>query len=191
MKFSHMVTAGVIKLVYHLFIAITLGHKVENSTDLSGFILTNRPDYIHVIQDHEANFQATLMHKVMDYNIFDQARDLADQLKPVAVATDKTQSDTTGLADVCKISIDLQDESLLQPHKYRIQHNFSKANKSSHILHPGFRGCRLSTKYEESAVEWLLVKDPSYVEDIIAFDAKAVPFPAFLFKTSEMAALTW
>jgi len=70
--------------------------------------LTNRPQYIQIIQDHEADFYATLMRKVRDYNFFHQARDLADQLKPVAVAIDEAQNDTTGLADVCKIFIDLR-----------------------------------------------------------------------------------
>ena len=35
-----------------------------------------------------------LVHKVMDYNLFRQARDLADQLKPVAVTIDKAQRDS-------------------------------------------------------------------------------------------------
>ena len=48
--------------------------------------LTNRLHYIQIIQDHEADFDATLMHS-----------HLVDQLKPIAVATDKAQSDTTGL----------------------------------------------------------------------------------------------
>jgi len=32
--------------------------------------LTNRPHYIKIIQDNEADFDATLMCKVMDYNLF-------------------------------------------------------------------------------------------------------------------------
>ena len=67
--------------------------------------LTNRPHYIQIIQDHVADFDATLMRKVKDYNLFCQARDLVDQLKPVVlvVVIDKAQNDTTGLADVCKM----------------------------------------------------------------------------------------
>ena len=80
------------------------------------------------------------MRKVMDYNFFRQARHLADQLKPVAVAIAKARSDTTGLAHACKIFMDLQDELLLQPHK------------DATWLHPGYKGRGLSTKQEESAV---------------------------------------
>jgi len=48
--------------------------------------------------------------------------------------------------------------------------------------HPGHRGHGLATKQEEYAVEWLIEKDPSYVEAIIPFDAEAAPFPALFSK---------
>jgi len=61
---------------------------VETPTDLSG-IFPDQQSSPH--SDHKADFDATPMRKVMDYN----------QLKPVAI--DKAQSNTAGLADVCKI----------------------------------------------------------------------------------------
>ena len=79
----------------------------------------------------------------MDYNLFHQARDLADQLKHVAVAIDKAQIDTTGLADACKILIDLQVESVLQPHKDHIQHHFTKPDKAYQAMP---QGCILDTE---------------------------------------------
>jgi len=63
-------------------------------------------------------------------------------LKPIAVTTDKAQNDTTGIADACKIFMELQDELLLQPHKD--------------------------------------------VEAVIAFDAEAVPFPAFFVNLKQL-----
>jgi len=84
------------------------------------------------------------MGNVMDYNLFLQAWDLAHQLKPAAVITDKAQSDKTGLADSCMLFMYLQDELLLQPHKDCIQHHFTKAMKPCNMieykLHPGYRG---------------------------------------------------
>ena len=75
--------------------------------------LTIIPHFIQIILDHEADFDATLMRKVMDYNLFCQVQDLADQLKPIALAIDKAQSDTTSFADACKIFMYLQDEPLI------------------------------------------------------------------------------
>jgi len=58
-------------------------------------------------------------------------------------------------------------------------------------LHPGYTGCGLPTKEDKSAVEWLIKKDPSCVEAVIAFHVEAAKFPAFFFKTTEMPPLTW
>ena len=57
-------------------------------------------------------------------------------------------------------------------------------------LHPGYRGHGLSTKQGESDLEWLIEKDPSYFEAVIAFDAEAAALPG-LFKTIEVPPLTW
>jgi len=41
---------------------------------------------------------------------------------------------TTGLADACKIFMDLEDELLLQPHRDHIQHHFTKAMQQCHMV---------------------------------------------------------
>jgi len=62
----------------------------------------------------------------MDYNLFCQAQDLVDQLKPIAVAIDKAQSDTTGISDASKIFMDLQDDLT------KIKFSFVSQRVSSH-----------------------------------------------------------
>ena len=139
--------------------------------------LTNRPHYIQIMKltwtslhsNHTGSWSWLLCHpKVMDYNLFHQT---LDQLKTVAVAIDKAQSDTTGLTDVWKIFI------ICKMSRYssltKIAFSIISQRPSSHAtwLHHGYRGCGLSTKQEESDVEWLIEKDPSYVEAVTAFDA--------------------
>lgn len=87
---------------------------------------TNRSRYKQIVQAHETDFDATLEPKLMDYNLFCRAKDLADQLTLVAVSTPKAHSDTIGLAEAFKIFKDLQDEPLLHPHKDCIQHYFTQ-----------------------------------------------------------------
>ena len=129
--------------------------------------------------------------------VFRQARDLADQLKPVAVAIDKAQRDSTGLADACRIFMDLLQDPLLEPHSTALQNHFKQAIKPCHLVaykfHPQYRGAGLSTEQEESVADWLLHKDPAYLEILLAFDGKAAPFPSFVFKTTltTTTGVTW
>ena len=60
--------------------------------------IKNRVHYVQIVQDHEHDMDRNIVNKIMDYNLFTQARDLREQLEPVAIAIDICQSDNTGLA---------------------------------------------------------------------------------------------
>ena len=59
--------------------------------------LTNRTYYIKFIQDHPDEGDCTIVQKIMDMNMFQQVRDLANMLRPVTTALDLGQSDMTPL----------------------------------------------------------------------------------------------
>lgn len=83
----------------------------------------------------------------MDYSLFKQARDLADQLRPIAEGIDITQSDNATLADACEVWLGLIENNLLQPHKKLVAARFKKAVLTEHLvaykLHPKYQGRNL------------------------------------------------
>jgi len=63
--------------------------------------ITNRPSYMKIVQDHEDEIDQNIAKKGQDINIFRNAKDLADQLRPVANAIDCCQADNASLAAAC------------------------------------------------------------------------------------------
>ena len=63
--------------------------------------------YIKFIQDHPDEVACAIVQKIMDMNMFRQARDLANMLLPVTTALDLGQSDKTTIADACNIFMNL------------------------------------------------------------------------------------
>ena len=53
-----------------------------------------------IAQDHETELDDSIV-KIMDYSIFKQARDLPEQLRPIANALDICQSDGASIAKYC------------------------------------------------------------------------------------------
>ena len=163
-------------------------------TSLDTF-LTNRPHYTAIVQDHEDAFDRIVVNKIMDYNLYRQARDLVEQLKPVAVAIDKAQRDRTSLADGCDIFFDLLDEPALKCHEEHVQHRFKQAIQPCHLtaymLHPKYQGQKLNVEQQEIVNEWLLAKNPDYLCAAVSFKTKSVPFPPSYFKITHLHPVTW
>ena len=61
--------------------------------------IRNRPGMMQVIQDNPDSIDNSIQKKVMDISLFIQVRDLAEQLRPIAISLDRAQSDTNTLAD--------------------------------------------------------------------------------------------
>ena len=80
-----------------------------------------------------------LVHNV---GLYSEAKHLEEQLKPIAVAMDSLQSDTTMIADACEqwCVILLHTDNVLEPHKAKITKRFNQAMTPTHylanMLHP-------------------------------------------------------
>ena len=59
-----------------------------------GTFLNNRPHFIQIAQEHEDVIDNTIIQKVMDYNLYCQAKELAEQLRPIAAAIYRAQCRT-------------------------------------------------------------------------------------------------
>lgn len=157
--------------------------------------LTNRPHYMKIAQDQEDSIEDHIIRKVTDFNLYRQIRDLAEQLRPVANAIDRAQSDNCRLADACDIFLDLEQNPVLDPHKATVQKRYKQAILPCHLaaykLHPKYQGERLSPEQDEAVNMWLSDRDPTYVAAAISFGAKETPFPASFFQATALHPVTW
>ena len=159
--------------------------------------LTNRTYYINFIQDHPDEGDRTIVQKIMDMNMFQQVRDLANMLCPVTTALDLEQSDKTTIADACNIFMNLLNESVLQDHRNKVQKRFAFVIKPCHLVAymflPKYLSAWLTLEQIETVKEWLICKDEAFRPAAIAFQAEATPFPASFFTTRGRASnpVTW
>ncbi|KAK2140960.1 hypothetical protein LSH36_1198g00055 [Paralvinella palmiformis] len=63
--------------------------------------ITSRPNYMKIVQDHEDEIDQNIAKKIQDINIFRNAKDMGDQLRPVANAIDYCLADNASLAAAC------------------------------------------------------------------------------------------
>lgn len=165
--------------------------------------LTNKPHYSAIIMEHDEDpdfsFDPNIVSKIQDINLHKQCKDLASQLRPVANAIDRTQSDTCSLADACAVWLTLLEEPSLQSreHKKIVVSRFNKAIKQCHLaaykLHPKYRGEKLTAEQHEQAMEWIMDKDESFCSAVINFQARSAPYPKSHFSASamDMKPSTW
>ena len=155
----------------------------------------NRIHYVQIVQDHKDEMDRNIVTKIMDYNLFCQAKDLREQLSPVASAIDICQKDKTGLALACDTWIGLLENPALEPHHSKVLKRFNEAILPCHLvaylLHPTYRGSRLTQEQREVAYQWLTAKDPEYLSAAIAFDTKSAPYPATFFNATSLPPAIW
>lgn len=133
-------------------------------TCLDTFI-KNRTHYMIIVQDHEDEMDANIAKKIQD---FKNAQDLAAQLRPIGYALDKSQSRNCSNAVGCRIWIQLKVEPVLEQNIW-LQKN----------VIPDIKVKKLTMTQMNTVNEWLVAKDPKYIWYLIAYEAKASPFPPF------------
>jgi hypothetical protein len=157
----------------------------------------NRPHFMKIVQDHEGELESAIIRKIMDYNLFKNARDLAEQLRPISHAIDICQGDSATLADACNVWINLKNNTLLEPHKKHVSARFHKAVLPEHLvaytLHPKYQGELLTPDQLEIVNKWVISKDPNFIATLISYQAKSMPFPVSYFSDAavQVPPLTW
>jgi len=163
---------------------------------LDSFI-KNRPYLMQIIQDHPEDVDTSVAQKVMNMGLFNQVRELSEQLRPIASAIDRAQCDNTNLADACDIFLRLLSEPVLAPYRETVQKRFKQAilpcHFVAHMMHPKYLGDGLTMDQVETAKMWLVGRDPTFLPAAIAFQAEADPFPESFFRPAarQMKPVTW
>ncbi|CAL4113663.1 unnamed protein product, partial [Meganyctiphanes norvegica] len=104
----------------------------------------NQAHMVQIIQDNPGEIDCKIVQKIMNHKLYVNLVELAEQLRPVAVALDRAQADSTNLADAYDIMKKLLTEPLLAPHCDTVQKRFDKAIQPCHMvaymLHPKYNG---------------------------------------------------
>lgn len=152
-----------------------------------------------IVQDHEDEIDQNIAKKVQDINIFRNAKDMADQLRPVANAIDCCQADNSSLASACDAWLSLLNHPNLQSpaHKAIVVKRFKQAILPEHLtaykLHPEYQGAKLSAAQTDVVNDFLVSKNPAFITELITFQAKSAPYPkAFFTETAlRIDPITW
>lgn len=159
--------------------------------------IKNRSFYVQISQDHEEEFDKSIIQKIQDFNIFRNVRDLADQLRPIASAIDLCQSDNKNIADACDVWLSLLDNPILAPHKATVKKRFNQAITTEHLvacaLHPSYKGAKLSPDQLNVVTEWISSRGVEHLTTFISYQATASPFPRSFFthQAQSLPPLTW
>jgi hypothetical protein len=147
--------------------------------------LRNRPAYLTISQNHEEDMERRIVTLINDFNLYRNAKDTLSQLKPVAVALDKLQSDKSSLAEACHQWISLLENESLRQHYKVIEKRFKQAIQPFHlmayILHPSYGGSKLNAEQREEARQWCRSRNSSFLPLLIAYDTQSSPFPSSFF----------
>ena len=65
--------------------------------------------------------------------------------------------------------------------------------RAPHMLHPKYRGEKLTMEQQQDVSTWLASRDPGFITSFISFQAKAAPFPSRYFsaETISISPHTW
>lgn len=150
--------------------------------------LKNRPFFLMITAQHEDLIEQRIRNLINNIGLYREAKNLLDNLTPVASALDRLQSDTTSIADACDTWLGLLREDCLQPHIAKVQKRFKQAITPTHFLayclHPNYRGEHLSSEQVQVAHDLLLTKNPELFPHFCCFQSEEKPFLKSMFHTS-------
>jgi len=150
--------------------------------------IKNRPFLLQIIAKHEDIVEQLICNIINNVGLYREAKNLIDNLSPVAHALDRLQSDNTSIADACDVWGKLLMEECLQSHKEKIQKRFDHAMTPEHFLayslHPKYRGQNLTSDQVQAAHELLLTKNPDLLAHLCNFQTETEPFLKSMFHDS-------
>lgn len=166
--------------------------------------LTNRPLIVLIIaeqDDADSVIDSHILKLISNIGLLNEAKNLHAQLQPVANALDRLQSDNASIADACEEWLKLLAAETLKPYATIVMKRFKEAVTDHHLLanllHPTYKGKKLSEAQEEAARQLLLKLHPEHPEviaDLCAFTAGAEPFPPSLLSSGcvdQMSPILW
>ena len=104
----------------------------------------NHPFLLIIVSQQQDAIEARIRKIIENVGIARNAKDLLEQLQPIADALNKLQADTTSIADACHIWITLLETECLYPHakvlKKRFEDSMTAEHYLAYCLHPKYIG---------------------------------------------------
>lgn len=127
-------------------------------------------------------------NKVRDFGIKRNAEDLLARLKPISVALDRMQSETTHIAEAVEIWIELQtklNDILPGEFKKKLDARMKSALTGAHyfanLTDPRYLGTSLKQAQVEEAMEYADKNFPTFLPCLLNLRGKSTPFKEYYF----------
>ncbi|KAI6651282.1 hypothetical protein LOD99_5430 [Oopsacas minuta] len=159
-------------------------------------IHNSQPFLLNILAQHEDVIDLSIANQINNVGLYRGAKNLYDQLKPIATSLDKLQGEKSNVAGSCEEWMKLIQLDELTSHLGKIQKRFKQATTPTHFLanmiNPKYMGQRLSCEQQEEARGLLIQLNASLLPQLYQFQAKEPPFPASIFEcTDALNPVTW
>ena len=156
--------------------------------DMVERFLANRCYYQQIIQEQEKDFSfdSLIVAKVMDYSLCKDGKELVDQLRPIASALDRCPTNGSLLMQMYAMP---GWASCTPPPRESCQQAIPRCRhaRAPHMLHPKYRGEKLTMEQQQDVSTWLASRDPGFITSFTSFQAKAAPFPRSYFSAEAIS----
>lgn len=160
--------------------------------------LTNHAAYLSIVNEHLDDIDRVVTDLIRNFNLHKQVKDLVKQLQPISIALDQLQKDTANIADATHEWLALLQNDILKPHAQAVMNRFNQAILPHHmfayLMHPTYKGERLSNEQKETARKWIEEKNSDLLPAVIFFETESGPYPMTYFNDSirkRLDPVTW
>ncbi|MEO0901481.1 MAG: hAT transposon family protein [Bacteroidota bacterium] len=141
-----------------------------------------------VAAENDNEIDKRIQNIIGNVGLATEAKNLVEQLAPVAAGLDTLQSDTATIADACNVWLSLLDNDKLQVYHEKVLKRSKQALTPEHflayLLHPRYKGEKLNADQLEQAHELVMEQDPDFMADVMAFNAQERPYLKTMFVPS-------
>lgn len=157
-------------------------------TDSIRSYLDNRGILVQVCQDYAAQIDAEIFEAVNDINLMKNAVDFITRTKPISIALDRIQRDSTTIGVAVEVWLrlerDIADQPLIVTKQFerRMTMALGPEHYLANICDHRFRGERLSEQQKNDAFNYLHHSvNLLFVPIVMASSSASPPFPAYLY----------
>lgn len=149
--------------------------------------IKNRPFLLLIIAQNEDLIDDRIKTLIHNTYLFNEAKHLHQQQGHIIKALNTLQSDQATIATACEVWINLLECQDLKPHHEKIQKRFDQVMTPAHflanLLHPKYKGQKLTAAQTTSAQQVVGESDPALLPELLSFSCDALGLPNTL--TSE------
>ncbi|XP_045110374.1 uncharacterized protein LOC123504116 [Portunus trituberculatus] len=164
--------------------------------------LKNWEILVKVCKDNSKVLDQEIIRKINDRTLKRTVKDYLERMKPIAVALNSVQRETTLISDAVEIWLKLKDDIKEYLTDEKDMNNFERiisvaltpAHFLSNMIDPRYQGRRLTSEQKDVAEMYVFVYFPMFLTKLMAFRGKTQPFKDYYFTKNvveTMSPLAW